>query len=390
MTPEQYEKIGALFAAAKGLPADQRSAFLTQACGSDGALRQEVQALLDCDGQTDNFIDSPVMQSPVRELSGTQIDHYRIVSLLGRGGMGEVYHARDTRLDRDVALKILPSIYSTDTDRLRRFEQEARAVGRLNHPNVLTVFDVGTYQGAPYIITELLEGEELRAQLNRGSIPPRRALQYAHQIANGLAAAHAKEIVHRDLKPENIFVMSDGRLKILDFGLAKLKTPVASEATAGTPSFTTKPGMVMGTVGYMAPEQIRGQETDGRADVFALGVILYEMLIGRTPFSGESAVEVMNAILKEDPPHLTEANGSTPAVLASIVQRCLAKNAERRFQSASDLAFALETLSASFPALSFTARPVPSLLTKRRLAGLTAIAFLMIAGGLLVWSFSRS
>jgi Tol biopolymer transport system component len=255
---------------------------------------------------------------------------------------------------------------------------------------VLTVYDVGVYQGAPYIVTELLEGHELRTQLNQGAVPQRRALQYAHQIANGLAAAHAKDIVHRDLKPENIFVTSDGRLKILDFGLAKLKAPVSTKASDTSPECTTTPGIIMGTVRYMAPEQIRGQETDGRADVFALGVILYEMLSGRAPFSGESDVELMNAILKEDPPELTEANGDIPRVLASIVQRCLEKNAEQRFQSASDLAFALETSSSTFPAPSIAAKSVPRSGSTRRLRWPSLIVGLVIAGGFLAWRLDRS
>ncbi|HYR91899.1 MAG TPA: protein kinase [Terriglobia bacterium] len=398
MTPERYQKIGALFGAAKRLPPGERSGFLAQACGADEALHREVESLLGYDDQTDNFIDLPALQlsaeslslKPEPDLSGRQVDHYEIVSLLGRGGMGEVYRARDSRLDREVAIKILPAAYSSDADRLRRFEQEARAAGRLNHPNVLTVYDVGVYQGAPYIVTELLEGHELRTQLKQGAVAQRRALQYAQQIANGLAAAHAKDIVHRDLKPENIFITSDGRLKILDFGLAKLKAPVSTKGSDDAHGFTTKPGIVMGTVGYMAPEQIRGQETDGRADVFALGVILYEMLGGRAPFSGESDVELMNAILKEDPPELTEANGDIPRVLASIVQRCLEKNAEQRFQSASDLAFALETSSSVFPAPDIAAKAIPRSVSTRRLRWLSLVAVLVVAGGFIAWRLQRS
>jgi len=355
MTPEDYKKIAELFDQAKQLPREDRTRFLEQACGNDKALHDEVASLLRYDAGPEDFIDGRAVQltsdtaiASMPALSGKQVDHYLIASLLGRGGMGEVYRARDARLDRDVAIKFLPAAYSNDADRLRRFEQEARAAGRLNHPNVLTVYDVGVYQGAPYIVTELLEGQELRRQLNEGTVTQRKALQYAQQIANGLAAAHAKNIVHRDLKPENIFVTSDGRIKILDFGLAKLKAPVPTKATESARTFTTKPGLVMGTVAYMAPEQIRGQDTDGRADVFALGLILYEMLSGKLPFSGDSAVELMNAILTKDPPELTSMNGAIPPVLASIVQRCLEKNPEQRFQSASDLAFALQTLSSTF------------------------------------------
>jgi serine/threonine protein kinase/Tol biopolymer transport system component len=388
MTPERYQKIGTLFDAARKLPPEKRSGFLTEACASDEDLRHEIESLLRYDKRPD-IIDAPAVQQLALEalssksgLAGRQVDHYQIASLLGRGGMGEVYRARDKRLDREVALKILPSAYSSDADRLRRFEQEARAAGQLNHPNVVTVYDVGVYQGSPYIVTELLEGQELRALLTPEGIPQRRALQYAEQIAGGLAAAHAKGIVHRDLKPENIFVTSDGRVKILDFGLAKLRTPWSSE-------FTTEPGLVMGTVGYISPEQIRGQETDGRADVFALGVILYEMLSGKAPFSSETAVECMNAILKRDPPELTEANRNVPSVLASIVQRCLAKKAEQRFQSASDLAFALQTLSSTYPLSHSGAKPVPSSVFRRRFVWLTAAAALVIAGGFTLWRLNR-
>jgi serine/threonine protein kinase len=391
MTPERYKKIESLFGEAKKLPPEERARFLAQACGPDETLHREVESLLGYDDQAASFIDIPVVQRPVSSLSGKQIDHYHIVSLLGRGGMGEVYRARDDRLDREVAIKILPAAYSSDADRLRRFDQEARAAGRLNHPNVLTVYDVGVYEGSPYIVHELLEGHELRTELDQGTVPQRRALQYAQQIANGLAAAHAKNIVHRDLKPENIFITNDGRVKILDFGLAKLKAPVAPRAPESvTHGFTTEPGIVMGTVGYMAPEQIRGQETDGRADVFALGVILYEMLGGRAPFSGDSSVEIMNAILKNDPPELTAANGNIPPVLASIVQRCLEKKPEQRFQSASDLAFALQTLSSTFQTPNIAAKPIPRSLPTRRLAWVSLAALLAIAGALLAWGLDRS
>ncbi len=223
---------------------------------------------------------------------GTQLGAYRLLGLLGKGGMGEVYRASDTRLNREVAVKILPASFANDQERLRRFEQEARATSALNHPNILTIYDIGTHEGAPYIVAELLEGEELREHLDHGPIPARKAIEYAIQIASGLAAAHAKAIVHRDLKPENIFITADGRVKILDFGLAKLR-PQGGERDSGSDVQTqralTDPGVVMGTVGYMSPEQVRGQNTDHRADLFAFGVILYEMLAGRRAFTGESA-----------------------------------------------------------------------------------------------------
>jgi eukaryotic-like serine/threonine-protein kinase len=276
-----------------------------------------------------------------------QISHYHIISPLGAGGMGEVWRARDTRLNRDVAIKFLPVAFAEDPHRLRRFEQEARATSALNHPNILTIFDTGLQDGAPYLVAELLDGAELRDHLKNGAIPPRKAIEYAGQIAAGLAAAHEKGIVHRDLKPENLFITNDGRVKILDFGLAKLNTQgtIPADSQADTQRKMTDPGTVLGTVGYMAPEQVRAQEADHRADIFAFGVILYEMLSGRRPFSGESSIEVMNAILKDEPPDLSETNTKISPQLEKIVRRCLDKKPERRFQSASDLGFALDALS---------------------------------------------
>src|SRR5574341_927139 len=282
---------------------------------------------------------------------GIRLGHYEILSPLGAGGMGEVYRAKDTRLDREVAIKLLPAEFAKDADRLKRFEQEARATSALNHPNILTVHDIGAAPaengGAPYIVAELLDGEELRAQLNGSPIPQRKVVDYARQIADGLSAAHAKGIVHRDLKPENLFVTTDGRVKILDFGLAKLRPQQTMNAGSDveTQRRITDPGAVMGTVGYMSPEQVRGQEADHRADIFSFGVILYEMLSGHRAFSGDSAIEVMNAILKEEPPELGESNAKISPALDKIVRRCLEKKPEHRFQTASDLGFALGTLT---------------------------------------------
>ena len=258
--------------------------------------------------------------------------------------MGEVYRARDSRLGREVAVKILPSSFSADAKRLHRFEQEARAAGMLNHPNVLAIYDVGTHEGSPYLVSELLEGETLRARLGAGALPLSKVFDYAVQISMGLAAAHEKGIVHRDLKPENLFLTRDGRVKILDFGLAKLARPERDDRTdAPTLPRDTDPGVVMGTVGYMSPEQVRGQDADARSDLFAVGAIVYEMLTGRRAFQRDTAVGTMNAILSEDPP---EAADSSPG-LTRLVRRCLEKRPEERFQSARDLGFALEALSGS-------------------------------------------
>src|SRR5262245_17812490 len=275
------------------------------------------------------------------------IAHYCILAKLGAGGMGAVYLAEDKRLGRKVAIKVLPASFAQNADRLRRFEQEARATSALNHPNILTIYDIGDHDGTPFIVAELLEGEELREQLNIGALPARAAIDCARQIASGLAAAHAKGIVHRDLKPENLFITTDGRVKILDFGLAKLKPPQvdAADSQAPTQKKITDPGVVMGTVGYMSPEQVRGQEVDHRADIFALGVILYEMLSGHRPFTGDSAADVMSAMLKEEPPALSESGVKIAPSLEKVVRRCLEKKPEHRFHSAHDLGFALEALS---------------------------------------------
>jgi eukaryotic-like serine/threonine-protein kinase len=279
---------------------------------------------------------------------GTKLGPYEIVALVGAGGMGEVYRARDSRLRREVALKVLPSSFAQDGERLRRFEQEARAVGTLNHPNILGIYDVGSHDGSPYLVSELLEGKNLRQHMDGSALPQRKAVDYGMQIARGLAAAHEKGVVHRDLKPDNIFVLHDGRIKILDFGLAKLvyENPLNESQTVDHPqSNNTTPGQVVGTVGYMSPEQVRGQTTDHRTDIFALGAILYEMLSGKRAFKRDSSVETMNAILKEDPEELLDISpGLTPG-LERVVRHCLEKNPAQRFQSAGDIAFDLETIS---------------------------------------------
>jgi Tol biopolymer transport system component len=277
---------------------------------------------------------------------GTKLGPYEVVSLLGAGGMGEVYRARDSRLKREVAIKVLPQALSLDADRLRRFEQEALATAALNHPNILAVFDIGASEGAPYVVSELLEGETLRERLRTGPVPIRKALDYASQIAHGLAAAHEKGIIHRDLKPENLFITKDGRVKILDFGLAKLtQAEPGTHTSMPTATQGTEAGIVLGTAGYMSPEQVRGKALDARSDIFSFGTILYEMLTGKRAFHGDTPADTMSAILKEDPPDLSETNRNVSPALERIVQHCLEKNAEARFHSASDIAFDLEHLS---------------------------------------------
>ncbi|HSB09427.1 MAG TPA: serine/threonine-protein kinase, partial [Blastocatellia bacterium] len=326
---------------------------------------------------------------------GTKLDPYEILSQLGAGGMGEVYRARDSRLNREVAIKVLPASFSDDQDRLRRFEQEATATSALNHPNILTVYDIGSYEGSPYIVAELLEGEELRDLLDDGVIAQRKVIDYAQQIAGGLAAAHSKSMVHRDLKPENIFITTDGRVKILDFGLAKLtpsKLAAGASSEVATQKAITDAGTVMGTVGYMSPEQVRGQVADYRSDIFSFGAILYEMLRGRRAFIGESQIEVMNAILKEEPEELTQTNSKINPALEMIVHRCLEKKPERRFQSTSDLCFAIEALSTpSESRVETSAMPAVTegagkRLSRERLLWLVAAVLLLTSLGL-TWAY---
>src|SRR5262245_18919602 len=279
---------------------------------------------------------------------GTRLGPYEIAALIGAGGMGEVYRARDPRIGRDVAIKVLPAAFSKDPERLRRFEQESRSAGILNHPDILAIYDVGTHDGAPYVVSALLDGETLRDRHKVGPLPPRKAIEIGAQIAQGLAGAHEHGIVHRDLKPENLFVARDGRLKILDFGLAKLialDREGAVRHSAPTLQADTGPGAVWGTVGYMSPEQVRGNPVDHRSDVFALGAILYEMLSGKRAFRGASPADTVSAILKEDPPDLTEVVEAIPPALERVVRHCLEKNPNERFQSARDLAFNLEAIS---------------------------------------------
>jgi len=279
--------------------------------------------------------------------AGTILGQYEIRSPLGAGGMGEVYRAHDTRLDRDVAIKVLPEYLTSDPERLRRFEQEARATAALNHPNILAVHQMATEGGVSYLVEELLDGETLRERLRRGPIPLRKAIDHSVQIAHGLAAAHDRGVVHRDLKPENLFVTKEGRVKILDFGLARLAQPKDVTSTDPTVAQGTEPGVVMGTAGYMSPEQVRGKTVDHRADIFAFGTILYEMVTGKQPFRKPTSAETMTAILNEEPPSISQISANTPPGMQRIVHRCLEKNPEQRFQSASDLAFALEALSDS-------------------------------------------
>jgi Tol biopolymer transport system component len=330
--------------------------------------------------------------------AGTTLGRYQIKSLLGMGGMGEVYRAYDPKIGRDAAIKVLPSNFSEDKERLARFEQEAHAAGALNHPNVLAIYDVDTHDGNAYVVSELLEGQTLRELLSGVPLPARKAIDYASQSARGLAAAHEKGIIHRDVKPENLFVTNDGRVKILDFGIAKLTEPVGDRVLTDLPTrkVNTDAGAVMGTVGYMSPEQLRGQPVDPRTDIFSFGAVLYEMLAGRRAFHKDSAADTISAILREDPPELSETNGNVNPSLDRVVRRCLEKNREQRFHSASDLAFALEALSGTQVSGAMTAVPTAEISKSEhrrklidRLGWITA-AFLLAATLALALLYFRS
>jgi serine/threonine protein kinase len=327
----------------------------------------------------------------MRITAGSKLGRYEIRSKIGEGGMGEVYVARDTELGREVAVKVLPPTHAEDEDRLRRFEQEARAASALNHPNILSIYDIGRHEKSHYVISELLEGETLRKKISGTPLSQRRAIDYALQMAHGLAAAHEKGIIHRDLKPDNIFITNDGRVKILDFGLAKL-TQLESEphqTQIPTRRIDTDPGVVMGTAGYIAPEQLKGQIVDQRSDIFSFGAILYEMLSGRRAFQRESYAETMSAILKEDPPELYDSNKTVSPALERLINHCLEKNPEARFHSARDLTFALEAMSGSASSIQTdTTVPIRPAFKKSRVplpwivagifALLAAFAFLLL------------
>lgn len=352
MTPERWKQVESLFHASLELPPSQRSAFLDEACAGDEELRREVASLIASHEQAHTFIESPpndvaagmLADQQAQSVIGRTLGHYKIQSLLGAGGMGEVYRACDLRLDRDVAVKILPEQFAQDAEALRRFEREAKAVAALSHPNILSIFDFGTEQGLNYAVMELLEGETLRARLQRETIAWREAVEIGSAIAEGLSAAHAKGIIHRDLKPENIFLTSDGQVKILDFGIARVKHAVTAEARTLTATATTKAGAIIGTVGYMSPEQVRGESAEAPSDIFSLGCVLYEMLSGQRPFAGETATETIAAILRDEPLSLAASGSKVPEALDRLIRHCLEKKRGGRYQSARDLAFDLKAM----------------------------------------------
>ncbi len=354
MTPERWQQINELYHDALELDANRQATFLNQACSGDAGLRDEVQSLIASHDQAGSFIAEPALKVAARVLAedqatslmGRMFSHYRIESLLGVGGMGEVYLAEDTSLDRKVALKLLPAQFTNDSERLRRFRQEAHAASALNHPNILTIYEIGQVDGHHYTATEFIDGETLREHMASTRMKLDELLDVAGQVASALAAAHAAAIVHRDIKPENVMVRSDGFVKVLDFGLAKLATRHASlsEPEAPTKSMVkTNPGMVIGTVQYMSPEQAHGQEVDSRSDIWSLGVVLYEMITGHVAFAGETPSHVIVSILESEPPPLS-LGVEVPAELERIISKALRKERAERYQTADDMALDLKNL----------------------------------------------
>ena len=349
MTPERWEQVGRLYEAASELAPQSRAIFLRDACMDDPALRDEVESLLANEAAAGAFLQSGAMADAARILGdgsshpivGRSLGHYEILCLLGSGGMGEVYRARDSRLSRDVAVKVLPDLATESESARARFNREAQAVAVLAHPNIRSLYDVGEADGRVYAVMELLEGETLRGRLARGPLPVRKAVEMAAAIAEGIAAAHGKGIVHRDLKPENVFITNGGHVKVLDFGLAKMQGPLDPQDPDRYAESQTAPGVLLGTVGYMSPEQVAGSEADARSDIFSVGCVLYEMVCGRRPFERKTAAETMAAIVNDEPAEQEAISGG----LRRMIAHCLEKQPEERFQSAMDLAFHLRSLS---------------------------------------------
>ncbi|MDQ5872986.1 MAG: serine/threonine protein kinase, partial [Acidobacteriota bacterium] len=312
---------------------------------------------------------------------GTRLGPYEIVSLIGAGGMGEVYRARDSRLERDVAVKVLSEAVAGDAQALARFEREAKSVAALSHPNILAIHDVGREGDVSFAVTELLEGESLADRISGSKLPWRKAAEIGVAIAGGLSAAHSRGVVHRDLKPANLFLTSDGRVKILDFGLARVTLPAGAETSAPTAPGETSPGTVMGTVGYMSPEQVRGLPADARSDIFSFGCVLYEMVAGRRAFARDTAAETLTAILREEAPPLSSPAEGAPPEVERIIAHCLEKNPEERFQSARDLAFNLRAALASSAATQTS--PIASRHPRHRavwLGGGVGVVLMLLAG----------
>src|SRR5438876_6477217 len=363
MKAERWEKVIDLFQSALERAPEERAAFLDEACHDDEGMRREVESLLTSHERAENFIEVPAFKvapelatsDSADALVGKLLGHYCIESLIGVGGMGEVYLARDERLGRKAALKLLPHTLTTDVTQLSRFKNEARSASALNHPNIITVYEIGAEGNQQFIATEFIEGVTLRVSLARGRIDPHAALEIAVQVASALAAAHDAGVVHRDIEPENIMLRPDGYVKVLDFGIAKLteQTLGSGHYEVGTTAvLQTRPGLVLGTAHYMSPEQTRGQKVDARSDIWSLGVVLYEMVGGSPPFRGETPSDCIASILTKEPPPLSGVLPDVPLTLESIVQKALCKNRDERYQTVKEMLAELRNLTTELEAES--------------------------------------
>src|SRR5438094_2613860 len=383
MTPERWQQLKQIFQSALERNPAERSAFLSQACADDPALRSEVESLISSHDQAGDSIEAMAVEAATEMLAdeqpgpilGKHIGHYEVLSLLGRGGMGEVFLAQDTSLGRKVALKLLRSDFTRNEERLRRFQQEARAASALNHPNILTIYEIGHDGSLHFMATEYVEGETLRQHLSRARITVGQTLDVAVQVASALAAAHQAGIIHRDIKPENTMVRTDGNVKVLDFGLAKLTEPKTIDTAAPTlPQVETEPGVVMGTFSYMSPEQARGLAVDTRTDIWSLGVMIYEMAAGRQPFEGETASDVMSLILQKEPPPLAHSWPEVPAELERIIRKALRKDREERYQTIKDLLIDLRNLRKELELSAEMERSAPPISVRAMSSGQSAAA----------------
>src|SRR5579864_357915 len=365
MTPDRWQQVKCVLQEALEIAPEQRHAFLDRACSTDPSLRREVESLL----SSSNDVHSSFLKSSpevgLRLTNGTRLGEFEVLFLIGAGGMGEVYRARDCRLERDVAIKVLPRFVSFDAERLRRFEQEAKAAAALNHPHICTIHAINDHEGVFFIVMELLEGQTLKYYIGKKPFNASWLLDVGTQVAEALDAAHAKGIIHRDIKPANLFVTSHGQIKVLDFGLARLLRPLASRVNVGssateTATFSSAAGLLVGTVGYMAPEQVEGEPVDPRTDLYALGLVMYEMATGSNPFLGQSASSTIANILKEEAPPLEQQNPVAPPELGRILQKCLRKRIDERYVSARDLAVDLAALRRNLePTTGPRSAPVP-------------------------------
>jgi serine/threonine protein kinase len=409
MSPERWQRVKEIFQTAIERPPDARAAFLAGVCGADEPLRQEVQSLIAAYEKDGSFIDSPAYETAASDqelTSGQKLGHYEILSTLGHGGMGEVYLVHDTKLSRKVALKVLPGAFTQDPDRLRRFEQEARAASALNHPNILTIFEIGEANGRRYIANEFIEGETLAQRIALGPLKLGETLNIAEQIMSALSAAHGAGIVHRDIKPENIMIRRDGIVKVLDFGLAKLAQP---QSDPSLPDETTRAlvktntGVVMGTVAFMSPEQARGLPLDARTDIWSLGVVIYQMLTGCRPFSGATSSDILASILEREPISLHSLSPEIPEALEWIVTKALTKDCDDRYQTSREmlndlrrlkqrLSVAAELERTSTPQLSEAGTGAGAAViargrtrSKTWLVRATLLVVLVAVGGALIW-----